>query len=72
MAVELKARPPLLEEALGHGGPIVVFDGVHLAFDEKVILRNVSFTLRTGHTKVYLGASGAGKSTILRLITGLL
>jgi phospholipid/cholesterol/gamma-HCH transport system ATP-binding protein len=65
-------RDPLLEEALGHGGPIIVFDGVHLAFDEKVILRDVSFTLQTGHTKVFLGASGAGKSTILRLILGLL
>ena len=67
-----KPRPPLLDEALAHGGPIIVFDGVHLAFDEKVILKNVSFTLRTGHTKVFLGASGAGKSTILRLILGLL
>jgi phospholipid/cholesterol/gamma-HCH transport system ATP-binding protein len=65
-------RPPLLDEALSFGGPIVVFDKVHLAFDDKVILRNVSFTLKTGHTKVFLGASGAGKSTILRLILGLL
>ena len=65
-------RPPLLEEALAHGGPIIVFDDVTLAFDEKVILRNVSFTLQTGHTKIFLGASGAGKSTILRLILGLL
>ena len=65
-------RPPLLEEALAHGGPIIVFDDVMLAFDEKVILQNLSFTLQTGHTKVFLGASGAGKSTILRLILGLL
>ena len=49
-----------------------MFDDVTLAFDDKVILRNVSFTLQTGHTKVFLGASGAGKSTILRLILGLL
>ena len=49
-----------------------MFDGVHLAFDDKVILRDVSFTLQTGHTKVFLGASGAGKSTILRLALGLL
>jgi len=72
MALEQAARPPLLDEALAHGGPIVVFDGVHLAFDDKVILRDVSFTLQTGHTKIFLGASGAGKSTILRLILGLL
>ena len=65
-------RPALLDEALGPGGPIIVFDDVHLAFDEKVILRDVSFTLKTGHTKIFLGASGAGKSTILRLILGLL
>jgi phospholipid/cholesterol/gamma-HCH transport system ATP-binding protein len=65
-------RSALLEEALGPSGPIIVFDDVWLAFDEKVILRGVSFTLQTGHTKIFLGASGAGKSTILRLILGLL
>jgi phospholipid/cholesterol/gamma-HCH transport system ATP-binding protein len=65
-------RSPLLDEALDHGGPIVVFDNVHLAFDDKVILHDVSFTLKTGHTKIFLGASGAGKSTILRLALGLL
>jgi len=72
MAISTQERPALLEEALAHGGPIVVFDHVNLAFDEKVILREVSFTLQTGHTKIFLGASGAGKSTILRLACGLL
>src|SRR3982750_4175512 len=69
---QLQERPALLDEALAFGGPIVVFDKVNLAFDEKVILREVSFTLQTGHTKIFLGASGAGKSTILRLMLGLL
>lgn len=67
-----KERSPELEEALGPGSPIVVFDKVCLAFDDKVILDEVSFTLITGHTKIFLGASGAGKSTILKLILGLL
>ena len=71
-AGQLAPRSPLLEEALGPSGPIIVFDRIWLAFDEKVILRDVSFTLQTGHTKIFLGASGAGKSTILRLILGLL
>jgi phospholipid/cholesterol/gamma-HCH transport system ATP-binding protein len=65
-------RSPELAEALGPGSPIVVFDKVSLAFDEKVILQDVSFTLIMGHTKIFLGASGAGKSTILKLILGLL
>src|SRR5215208_6905805 len=72
MAKAEPARSALLDEALGFGGPIVVFDLVNLAFDDKVILHEVSFTLITGHTKIFLGASGAGKSTILKLILGLL
>jgi phospholipid/cholesterol/gamma-HCH transport system ATP-binding protein len=72
MAIQQLQRSPLLDEALGPGGPIIVFDNVSLAFDDKEILSRVSFTLKTGHTKIFLGASGAGKSTILRLILGLL
>jgi phospholipid/cholesterol/gamma-HCH transport system ATP-binding protein len=56
----------------GPNAPIVVFDKVSLAFDDKVILREVSFTLLAGHTKIFLGASGAGKSTILKVALGLL
>src|SRR5215207_316956 len=68
------AGPELTKREIldGPNAPVIVFDGVALAFDEKVILENVSFTLLTGHTKIFLGASGAGKSTILKLILGLL
>ena len=52
--------------------PVVLFDKVWLQFDDKVILKDVTFSVRSGHTKIFLGASGAGKSTILRLILGLL
>jgi phospholipid/cholesterol/gamma-HCH transport system ATP-binding protein len=52
--------------------PVVLFDKVNLAFDERVILRDVTFSVRAGHTKIFLGASGAGKSTILKLMLGLL
>ncbi len=52
--------------------PVVLFDKVCLAFDEKVILEDVTFAVRAGHTKIFLGASGAGKSTILKLMLGLL
>jgi phospholipid/cholesterol/gamma-HCH transport system ATP-binding protein len=52
--------------------PAVEFAHVSLAFDEKVILEDISFSVLPGHLKIILGASGAGKSTILRLILGLL
>jgi phospholipid/cholesterol/gamma-HCH transport system ATP-binding protein len=56
----------------GPNDQIIVFDHVSLAFDDTVVLRDVSFELRRGHTKVILGASGAGKSISLKLILGLL
>jgi phospholipid/cholesterol/gamma-HCH transport system ATP-binding protein len=62
-----------VQDILGEpGAPVIVFDRVQLAFDEKVVLRDVSFTLLRGHTKIILGASGSGKSTALKIITGLL
>ncbi len=36
------------------------------------MLKDISFTLISGRTKIILGASGSGKSTILKIITGLL
>ncbi len=53
-------------------GTVVVFDHVQLAFDDKVVLEDISFTLAKGHTAIILGASGSGKSTILKILTGLL
>lgn len=52
--------------------PAIEFRDVRLAFDEKTILDGISFTVRRGETKVILGRSGGGKSTIIRLILGLL
>ena len=52
--------------------PAVRFEHVTLAFDEKVILTDVSFTVLPGRTKIILGASGAGKSLSLKILLGLL
>ncbi len=62
---EEEAKPLALDE------PVVSFRDVHLAFDRPV-LSGVSFDLNPGETKVILGGSGSGKTTILRLILGLL
>lgn len=52
--------------------PAIEFREVHLAFDDLVILDNVSFTVDRGETRIVLGGSGTGKSTIINLILGLL
>jgi len=49
----------------------IQFDDVALAFSDKPVLDGVSFHLHQGETKVLLGVSGAGKSTMLKLVLGL-
>jgi len=52
--------------------PIVALDHVSLAFDDNVVLRDISFAVQRGTMKILLGASGSGKSVLLKLILGLL
>ncbi len=52
--------------------PAIEFREVELAFDDQIILDKVSFSVRRGETKIVLGGSGSGKSTIINLILGLL
>jgi len=51
--------------------PVISFRDVNLSF-ERPILKGVTFDLSPGTTKIVLGGSGSGKTTILRLILGLL
>ena len=51
---------------------VVGFDRVTLQLDEKVVLRDISFVLERGETKMVLGAAGSGKSVLLKLTMGLL
>jgi len=52
--------------------PAVQFEDVSFAFDENQVLRNVSFAVPQGGMKILLGASGAGKSVVLKLTLGLI
>src|SRR5258706_11211320 len=51
--------------------PRMAFHDVSLAFDDQVVLDNVSFTVAPGEMKLMLGESGGGKSMILKLVLGL-
>src|SRR4030095_10503227 len=52
--------------------PAIEFRDVLLAFDDRVILDRLSFKVMKGETKIILGGSGGGKSTIIKLVLGLL
>jgi phospholipid/cholesterol/gamma-HCH transport system ATP-binding protein len=52
--------------------PAIEFQDVLLFFDERVVLNKLSFKVMKGETKLILGGSGGGKSTIIKLVLGLL
>jgi phospholipid/cholesterol/gamma-HCH transport system ATP-binding protein len=68
----LAAAPSARGTSMTGEVPAVVFDRVSLAFDENVVLRDISFSLLAGHMAFLLGASGSGKSVVLKLVLGLL
>jgi len=53
-------------------GTIVELRDVFKSFGAIKVLRGVNFTLRRGETNVVIGASGTGKSVLLKHIVGLL
>jgi len=54
------------------GEPVVVFENVHLGFEDHEVLRGISFEIEARETKILLGESGSGKTLILKLAAGLL
>ncbi len=64
---EVRDRPGAAELQLSKGE--IVFDNVSFGYDpRRPILKDVSFTVRAGNTVAIVGASGAGKSTISRIL----
>lgn len=55
-----------------HEEPVIVVDHVSFAFDDHVVLQDVSFSVKRGRLRFLLGASGSGKSVLLKLVLGLL
>ena len=53
-----------------HPEPFVELRGVTFGYGERVILRDFSLTVPRGKVTAIMGASGGGKTTVLRLIGG--
>jgi phospholipid/cholesterol/gamma-HCH transport system ATP-binding protein len=62
------ARPANSQES----SAAIRFDDVWLGFDEKPVLRGLSFSVKAEETLVLLGETGTGKTLVLKLAAGLL
>ena len=57
-------RPP--------SAPLLVVEDLHVAYGKAEVVHGVSFAIRDGEFAVMLGRNGAGKSTIMHAISGLI
>lgn len=48
---------------------MIDLNAVCKSFNGKLVLNNISFDVESGHTVALIGANGAGKSSIIRLIS---
>ena len=51
---------------------VISLQGLELAFGEKKVLQGVDLEVKKGETMAVIGPSGTGKSTILKVLIGLL
>jgi len=66
--------PPLKCGGVGdYAGPVetLEFDQVSFAYDDELVLENISFSARRGQKIALVGAPGAGKSTLISLLLRL-
>ena len=52
------------------GNRILLVDGVSVSFDGFKALNNLSFSINYGELRCIIGANGAGKSTMMDVVTG--
>ena len=48
----------------------IKFDNVTFGYDDEDVLKNVTFTVKSGSKTALVGSSGSGKSTLLKLAAG--
>ena len=52
--------------------PVVVFEHVSIGWEGNEVLKDISFEVQPGETRLLLGPAGSGKSVLLKLADGLM
>lgn len=52
--------------------PIITFEYVHKAYDGTIVLNDIHLNIEQGAFVTIVGASGGGKTTLLKMVNGLL
>ncbi len=52
--------------------PVVVFENVSMGWEGNEVLKDISFVVQPGETRLLLGPAGAGKSVLMKLADGLM
>ena len=63
---KLEQNPDATELVVDDGE--VVYDGVTFGYDDETIIEDIDFTVEGGDTLALVGPTGAGKSTVLKLL----
>lgn len=53
------------------GEPLLKVRGLRMTYGERDVIRDLDFDVKAGTATVLVGRNGAGKSTVLRLVTGV-
>ncbi|WP_417085646.1 ATP-binding cassette domain-containing protein, partial [Lancefieldella rimae] len=49
----------------------IEFKHIHKAYGEKIIISDLSLTIEQGEFVTFIGSSGCGKTTLLKMVNGL-
>jgi heme exporter protein A len=71
MSASLLPSVTALQDAVTGVPPLVVVERLSKLYEQRPVLRTVSFTLPAGQTLVMFGPNGAGKTTLLRVLATL-
>jgi phospholipid/cholesterol/gamma-HCH transport system ATP-binding protein len=68
----VETTPETRSSLVDNNGPVVEFRNVSIGFDDNHVLKNVSFQVAHGETRIILGPAGVGKSVLMKLANGLM